>query len=58
MRSLNTCKNVSKQVPNSPVLINNHELDSIKVNKGRIHGELRYFRGVLQNLIKSNNELR
>ena len=43
MRLLNTCGDVSKQVPNSPILINNHELDSIEVNKGLIHRELRYF---------------
>ena len=36
---------MSKKVPNSPILINNHELDSIEVNKGRIYKELRYFRG-------------
>ena len=28
------------------------------VNKGRIHGELRNFLGVLQNLVKSDKELR
>ena len=45
MRSFNTRGDKSKQVPNSQILINNHELDSTEVNKGRIHGELRYFRG-------------
>ena len=50
MRSLNTRGDVSKQVQNSPMLRNNHELDSLVVNKGRIHGELRHFQGVFQNL--------
>ena len=36
-----------KIFPNSPILRINHELDSIKVNKGRIHGELRYIFGIL-----------
>ena len=43
MRPLKTPGHMSKQVPNSPILINNHELDYIEVNKGRIHKELRYF---------------
>ena len=43
MRSLNTHGDMSKQVPKSPILINNHELDSIEVNKGQIHKELRFF---------------
>ena len=58
MRSLNTCRHVSKKVPNSPILRNNHELDSLVMNKGRIHGALRFFQGVLQILIKSDGELR
>ena len=57
-RSLNTHGHVSTQVPNSPILMNNHELDSIEVNKDRIHGELRYSWGVLQNSIKLDDELR
>ena len=32
-----------KKLPNSSILRNNSELDSTMVNKGRIHGELRYF---------------
>ena len=43
MKSLNTRGDMSKQVPNSQIVINNHELDSIKVNKGRIYRKLRYF---------------
>ena len=58
MRSLNTHRDVSKIIPNSPILRNNHELDSIMVNKGQIHGKLRYFRGISSNSIKSDNELR
>ena len=58
MRSLNTRRDMSKTILNSPILINNDELDNIEVNKGRIYGELRYFVGVLQILIKSNDELR
>ena len=55
MRSLNTRGDVSKQVPNSLILRNNHELDNIMVNKGLIHGEFRYFRGILQ--IRSNRTM-
>ena len=58
MQSLNTRKDVSKKFPKLPILINNHELNSIVVNKGRIHGELRYFQGISSNSIKSDNELR
>ena len=35
--SLNTRGDLSKQVPNSPILRNNHELDSLVLNKGQIH---------------------
>ena len=48
MRSLNTHKLMSKQLPNSPILKNNYELDSIMVNKGQIHEELKYFLGVFE----------
>ena len=37
--------------------INNHESDSIVVNKGQIHGELWYFQSISSNSIKSDNEL-
>ena len=47
----------SKKVPNS-ISSYNKELKSIVVNKGQIHGELRYFLGVLPNSIKSDYELR
>ena len=57
MSSLNTHGDVSKQVPNSPILRNNHEIDSIVVNKGRIHGELRYYLFIYLNLIKLDDEL-
>ena len=40
-RSVNTCQDASEQIPNSPILINYHELDSIEVNMGQIHDELR-----------------
>ena len=43
MRSLKTHGHVSKHLPNSPILKINHKLNSIEVNKGRIHEELRYF---------------
>ena len=43
MRPLNTREDVSKKVPNSSILIYNHELDTIEVNKGRNQGELSYF---------------
>ena len=43
MQSLNIDKLMSKQLPNSPIFRNNYELDSIMVNKGRIHGEIREF---------------
>ena len=43
MRSLNTRGNFSKIILNIPILRNNYELKSIVVNKGRIHGEVRYF---------------
>ena len=43
MRLLNIRGDVSKIIPNSLIFRNNHELDSIVVNNGRIHGELRYF---------------
>ena len=58
MRSLNTHGDVSKQVPNSSILGNNYKLDSLVVNKGRIHEELRYFQDIPSNLIKSDKELR
>ena len=58
MRLMNTRGEMSKQVQNSLILINNHELGSIKVNKGRIHKELRYFLGIFSNLIKSDSKLR
>ena len=45
MRSLNARGHASKKVPNSPILINYHKLDNIKVNKGQIHIELRNFLG-------------
>ena len=50
-------QNRVKTIPNSPILRNNQELWSILVNKGRIHGELRYFQGVFQILINSDDEL-
>ena len=43
---------------NLPILINNHELDNIVMNKGWIHGELRYFCGISWSSIKSDHELR
>ena len=49
MRSLNTHEHVSKQLPNSPILRNNHELDNIMVNKGQVHKDLKeYFLGVFE----------
>ena len=36
-------KIMSKLMPNSPILRLNHELNSIMVNKGQIHGEIREF---------------
>ena len=42
-RSLNTHIDVSKQGPNAPILRNNHELDSLVMNKGQNYKELRYF---------------
>ena len=39
-------------------LRNHHELDSIVVNKGQFHRELRYFWGISWNSIKSDEELR
>ena len=53
----NTRKRV-KFFPNSPIKHFNQYLKSIMVNKGRILGELKDFLGVLQNLIKSDKELR
>ena len=47
-----------KKILNSPILINNNELDSLVVNKGLILGELRYFLCISSNSIKSDNELR
>ena len=44
-------KNTSKSFPNSPILKINHELDSIVVNKGRVHEELTY-------LIQSNRTMK
>ena len=58
IRSLNTCGDVSKRVSNTPFLRNNYELDSILVNKGWIHGELSYFKGISSNLIKSDDKSR
>ena len=58
MMSLNTHRDISKHIPNSPILKNNNELDSIVVNKRQIRKELRYFRGILSNSIKSDDELR
>ena len=49
---------MSKIIPNSPILRNNHELNSIVVNKGQMYGELRYFRGIYSNSIKSKKQLR
>ena len=43
MRSSNTHGDMSKQVPNSPILRNYHELKITVVKKGQIHGILRYF---------------
>ena len=43
---------------NSPILINNHELYSIDVNKGRIHKEFMYFHRTLSNSIKTDDKLR
>ena len=40
--SLNTHGEALKHLPNSSILNINHELDSIDVNKGQIHGELIY----------------
>ena len=51
MRSLNIRADVSNTIQKSPILRNNHELDSIKVNKGQIDGELEYFLGTSRNLI-------
>ena len=34
--SLDTSGNLSKKVPNYPILLNNHKLDSIEVNSQRI----------------------
>ena len=58
MRSSKTHKDVSKKNPNPLILRNNYELDSIMVNKGQIHEELRYFRCISSNSIKSEDELR
>ena len=58
MGSLNTHEFMSKKLPKSPILRNNYKLDSIMVKKGQIHGELGYFLGILQNLIKLNEKLR
>ena len=46
-----------KNNPNSPNLWFNHKLNSILVNKGQIHGEIRD-RKIFWNSIKSNDELR
>ena len=43
-RLLNTCRDVSTTIPNSPILRNNHKLDK-GTTKGRIQEELRYSRG-------------
>ena len=51
-------KLVSKKLPNSPILIENYELDSIMVNKGRIHKKLREFFRYHWNLIKYDDELK
>ena len=58
MRSLKIRVHISKQVLNSPILINNHELDSIEMIKGLFHRELKYLLGNSSNSIKSNDELR
>ena len=55
-RLLNTHQFMPKLIPNSPILWNNHELRSIVVNKGRIHGEIRKLWEVFWNSIKSDNE--
>ena len=57
-RASNICEDMSKIILNSPILRDNHEFDSIVVNKGRIHGELRYFWYISWNLIKSDYEYR
>ena len=46
-----------KIILNSPILRNNHELDSIALNEGQINGELTYFLRTTWNLIESKNEL-
>ena len=57
-QSLNTRRDVSKIIPNSPVLRNYYKFNSIVANKGRIYKELRYFWGISSNSIKLDNELR
>ena len=43
--------------PNLPILILNHKLRGIMVNKGRIHRELGKFFMISLNLIKSDDEM-
>ena len=43
MQSSNTRELVLKQLPNSPILRSNYELDRIMVNKGQIRREIREF---------------
>ena len=47
-----------KIILNSLIWGFNHDLISIMVSRGRIHGELGYFLRCIQNLIKLNNKLR
>ena len=47
-RSLKTRGQESKQLLNSLILSNNHELRSIVVNKSQIQGELSYFEGYIE----------
>ena len=55
--SLNSHEIMSKLIPNSPILSNNHELRSIVVNKGRIHGQLRKIWIIFWNSVISDDEM-
>ena len=46
---------MSKHLSNSLILKINHELNSIVMNKGRIHGELMYFEVLFK--IRSNQTM-
>ena len=58
MQSLTIHKLVSKKLRNQPIYLYNHELKSIVVNKGQIHGEIREFFRYFLNSITLDNEFR